>query len=193
MTLSTSNHAHPWFYSSSYDSPCKVIEETTLWGQTVCRVWLPHPDSVVRVSKGDLKPFSFEINPEKESHRLRYVASAARINDLLGRSEDSHGPVLLAPMDSNVIPLPHQIHALSRAVSDHRVRYLLADEVGLGKTVEAGLVMRELKLRGLVKRILIVAQGNCYPVDFRNGPSFWGAVSAHLGGGHQNLGTDGTH
>ncbi len=37
------------------------------------------------------------------------------------------------------------------------MRYLLADEVGLGKTIEAGLIIRELKLRGLVKRILIVA------------------------------------
>ena len=157
MSSSVSNHAHPWFYSSSYTTPCKIIEETTLWGQTVCRVWLPCSDSVVRVPKADLKPFSFDVNPEKESYRLRYVASAARINHVLGYSGNGDGPVLLAPMDSNVIPLPHQIHALSRAVSDHRVRYLLADEVGLGKTVEAGLIMRELKLRGLVKRILIVA------------------------------------
>jgi SNF2 family DNA or RNA helicase len=37
------------------------------------------------------------------------------------------------------------------------VRYLLADEVGLGKTIEAGLIMRELKLRGLVKRTLVIA------------------------------------
>ena len=60
-------------------------------------------------------------------------------------------------MESHVIPLPHQIHALSRAISGDRVRYLLADEVGLGKTIEAGLVMRELKLRGLVRRILVVS------------------------------------
>lgn len=37
------------------------------------------------------------------------------------------------------------------------MRFLLADEVGLGKTIEAGLVMRELKLRGLVERVLVVA------------------------------------
>ncbi len=60
-------------------------------------------------------------------------------------------------MESNVIPLPHQIHALFRAISGDRVRYLLADEVGLGKTIEAGLTLRELKLRGLVRRTLIVA------------------------------------
>ena len=48
-------------------------------------------------------------------------------------------------------------HALTRAVTGDRVRYLLADEVGLGKTIEAGLIFRELKLRGLVKRVLVVA------------------------------------
>ncbi|GIW56406.1 MAG: hypothetical protein KatS3mg082_2810 [Nitrospiraceae bacterium] len=37
------------------------------------------------------------------------------------------------------------------------MRYLLADEVGLGKTIEAGLIMRELKLRGLVRRTLVIA------------------------------------
>jgi N12 class adenine-specific DNA methylase len=49
------------------------------------------------------------------------------------------------------------LHALTRAVTGDRVRYLLADEVGLGKTIEAGLIFRELKLRGLVKRVLVVA------------------------------------
>ena len=52
---------------------------------------------------------------------------------------------------------PHQLHALSRAISGDRIRYLLADEVGLGKTIEAGLIMQELKLRGLVRRTLVVA------------------------------------
>ena len=65
--------------------------------------------------------------------------------------------MLLAPIESSVIPLPHQIKALSRAISNDRVRYLLADEVGLGKTIEAGLIMRELKLRGLVNRTLVIA------------------------------------
>ena len=47
--------------------------------------------------------------------------------------------------------------ALNRAMSRERIRYLLADEVGLGKTIEAGLVVRELKLRGMARRILVVA------------------------------------
>ena len=44
-----------------------------------------------------------------------------------------------------------------------RVRHLFADEVGLGKTIEAGLVIRELKLRGLARRILVVAPKGLTP------------------------------
>ena len=64
--------------------------------------------------------------------------------------------LLLAPIQSSVVPLPHQLYALNRAMSRDRIRYLLADEVGLGKTIEAGLILRELKLRGMAKRILVV-------------------------------------
>jgi hypothetical protein len=147
-----------WQYSIVHNSPCKVIEEQTFWGQTVCRVWLPNQDAVVRVPRSALRPLNADLQPQIEAGRIAYVAAAAKVAEVLEGSTsatDSH--VLLAPMESNVIPLPHQIHALSRAISGDRVRYLLADEVGLGKTIEAGLVMRELKLRGLVRRTLVVS------------------------------------
>lgn len=147
-----------WQYSTVHNSACKVIEEQTLWGQTVCRVWLPNQDAVVRVPRSALRPLSADLQPEIEAGRIAYVAAAAKVAEVLeGSTSATEGHVLLAPMESNVIPLPHQIHALSRAISGDRVRYLLADEVGLGKTIEAGLIMRELKLRGLVRRILVVA------------------------------------
>ncbi|MBM3127634.1 MAG: DUF3883 domain-containing protein [Chloroflexi bacterium] len=62
---------------------------------------------------------------------------------------------------SRVDPLPHQL----AAVYDHllklaRVRFLLADDAGAGKTIMAGLLLRELKLRGLVERILVVCPAN---------------------------------
>lgn len=147
-----------WQYSTFHNSACKVIEEQTLWGQTVCRIWLPNQDEVVSVSRSALRPLRANLPPEIEAERIAYIAAGAKVAEVLETSKnttDRH--VLLAPMESNVIPLPHQIHALSRAISGDRVRYLLADEVGLGKTIEAGLVIRELKLRGLVRRILIVA------------------------------------
>ena len=150
--------SNSWQYSTIHHSPCKVIEEQTLWGQTVCRVWLPNQDAVVRVPRSALQPLNLSLRPEIEAHRIGYIAAATKVAEVLERgSSASDGHVLLAPMESNVIPLPHQIHALSRAVSGDRVRYLLADEVGLGKTIEAGLIMRELKLRGLVRRTLVVA------------------------------------
>lgn len=148
----------PWQYSTVHNSACKIIEEQTLWGQTVCRVWLPNQDAVVRVPRSTLRPLIADLQPEIEAGRIAYVAAAAKVAEVLeGSTSATDGHVLLAPMESNVIPLPHQIHALSRAISGDRVRYLLADEVGLGKTIEAGLVMRELKLRGLVRRTLVVS------------------------------------
>jgi len=147
-----------WQFSTVHNSACKVIEEQTLWGQTVCRVWLPNQDAVVRLPRSALSPLNADLQPEIETGRIAYVAAASKVAEVLeGSTSASDGHVLLAPMESNVIPLPHQIHALSRAISGDRVRYLLADEVGLGKTIEAGLVIRELKLRGLVRRTLVVS------------------------------------
>jgi superfamily II DNA or RNA helicase len=138
-----------WYYSPDHGQLCQVIEAQTLWGETTCRVWLPGRDSVVRIPASRLKPIESAGTTSPEN--IAYIAAAARVADALTQD------VLLAPIESSVIPLPHQIRALSRAIANDRVRYLLADEVGLGKTIEAGLIMRELKLRGLVKRTLVIA------------------------------------
>lgn len=141
--------ANSWYFSPDHGQLCQVIETQTLWGETTCRVWLPGRDSVVRVPASRLA--SLEDSGTGTADGIAYVASAARVADALTQD------VLLAPIESSVIPLPHQIKALSRAIAGDRVRYLLADEVGLGKTIEAGLILRELKLRGLVKRVLVIA------------------------------------
>jgi superfamily II DNA or RNA helicase len=138
-----------WYYSPDHGQLCQVIEAQTLWGETTCRVWLPGRDSVVRIPASRLK--SLESAGTGSPDDIAYIAAAARVADALTQD------VLLAPIESSVIPLPHQIRALSRAIANDRVRYLLADEVGLGKTIEAGLILRELKLRGLVKRTLVIA------------------------------------
>lgn len=138
-----------WLWSEEHRQLCKVIETQTLWGNTFHRIWLPNQETVVRVRADTLKPLS--VAGITTPAGIAYIATSARIADALTQD------VLLAPIESAVIPLPHQIKALSKAVSSNSVRYLLADEVGLGKTIEAGLIMRELKLRGMVRRILIVA------------------------------------
>ncbi|WP_010096964.1 DEAD/DEAH box helicase [Ornithinibacillus scapharcae] len=52
--------------------------------------------------------------------------------------------------------LPHQIETARQAIEDMNGRAILADEVGLGKTIEAGLIMKEYMIRGLAKKILIL-------------------------------------
>jgi len=52
--------------------------------------------------------------------------------------------------------LPHQIETVRRVLRHFRGGVLLADEVGLGKTIEAGLLLREYLLRGMIKRALIL-------------------------------------
>jgi superfamily II DNA or RNA helicase len=62
---------------------------------------------------------------------------------------------------SRVDPLPHQLEAVyDRMLHLPAVRFLLADDAGAGKTIMSGLLLRELKLRGLVERILIVCPAN---------------------------------
>ncbi|MGQ9584105.1 MAG: helicase-related protein [Anaerolineae bacterium] len=62
---------------------------------------------------------------------------------------------------SQVDPLPHQIEAVYHHVlRNPRLRFLLADDPGAGKTIMAGLLLKELKYRGLVQRALIVVPGH---------------------------------
>ncbi|MBN1125973.1 MAG: DUF3883 domain-containing protein [Sedimentisphaerales bacterium] len=62
---------------------------------------------------------------------------------------------------SRVDPLPHQLEAVyDYLLKLSRVRFLLADDAGAGKTIMAGLLIRELKLRGLAERVLIVCPSN---------------------------------
>ena len=141
-----------WMWSKSHRTVVRIVESTDLWDSPSFRIWLPDRDVVVVVPAADLvvAPHDGQLSGHEE-HRLRYVLMASRLANLL--TED----ILLAPIDASVIPLPHQIKALRKAISRDRVRFLLADEVGLGKTIEAGLIVRELKLRGLINRVLVIA------------------------------------
>lgn len=58
--------------------------------------------------------------------------------------------------NARIEPEAHQVFAAYRVTSKLAPRMILADEVGLGKTIEAGLVLKELRARGLADRVLIV-------------------------------------
>ena len=62
---------------------------------------------------------------------------------------------------SRVDPLPHQLEAVyEHLLKLPTVRFLLADDAGAGKTIMAGLLLRELKLRGLAERVLVACPAN---------------------------------
>jgi len=64
---------------------------------------------------------------------------------------------LLAPNHlAQLTPLPHQLEVAKQVVENMNGKAILADEVGLGKTIEAGLILKEYMIRGLVKKVLIL-------------------------------------
>jgi SNF2 family DNA or RNA helicase len=56
----------------------------------------------------------------------------------------------------NLTPLPHQLETAQQVIENMNGKAILADEVGLGKTIEAGLILKEYMIRGLVKKVLIL-------------------------------------
>src|SRR5438128_974589 len=75
--------------------------------------------------------------------------------------------LLQAPFRSGVAAEDYQLEPVARAVEAPAVNLLLADDVGLGKTIEAGLVAQELLLRHRVRRIMIVCPAGL-TVKWRN-------------------------
>ena len=100
------------------------------------------------------------ISPEREpfdgdASKFRLGIEAMRLG--LAYEYDPYFSLSIARVD----PLPHQLEA----VYDYflrlpRIRFLLADDPGAGKTIMAGLLIKELKVRGLIQRILIVTPAN---------------------------------
>lgn len=94
--------------------------------------------------------FNFKGDPV----RFALFAEAERIN-----SAYQFDP-LFAVNCSIVDPLPHQVEAVYKFLLPMpKIRFLLADDTGAGKTIMAGLLIKELTMRGLIERILIVTPG----------------------------------
>ncbi|MCL1791863.1 MAG: SNF2-related protein [Peptococcaceae bacterium] len=104
----------------------------------------------LNVTDGNL-PWSFDA----DGKRLRLTSEAYRIN--LAHIFDPY----LAVHTSAIDPLPHQISAVyQEMLSRLPLRYILADDPGAGKTIMTGLFLKELLVRGDLKRCMIVSPGN---------------------------------
>lgn len=139
------------WYSTKDGYKCMVvsINETLEPPQAVC--WLEEQKAIDNYGLDQLYPITSCLS----NTEISLIATASKIFDLIkGYINDEEK--LIAPIESAVTPLPHQLEILKRVSSSTSIRFLLADEVGLGKTVEAGLIMDELILKGEAKRVLIV-------------------------------------
>ncbi len=107
-------------------------------------------EDLSRIKIKDLD-YDFKANPEEtflavEAHRFSFA---------------SLFDPLLAMHVSKIDPLPFQIEAVYGYVLKlPKIRFLIADDPGAGKTVMAGLIIKELKLRGIAQKILIVVPGH---------------------------------
>ncbi|RWZ60095.1 DEAD/DEAH box helicase [Halobacillus fulvus] len=107
-----------------------------------------HPDSTF------IHTFSDRLEKSEnlctwEQFKLAYRASQFQsISDFDGLLALEHLP--------HVTFMPHQVEAAKTAIHEMNGRAILADEVGLGKTLEAGLILKEYMIRGMAKKILIL-------------------------------------
>jgi superfamily II DNA or RNA helicase len=103
---------------------------------------------------------SLQISPETRpfdgrAHHFRLGIEALRLS--LAYEYDPYFALSIARID----PLPHQLEAVyDHFIKAPRIRFLLADDPGAGKTIMAGLLIQEMKARGLLKRILIITPAN---------------------------------
>jgi superfamily II DNA or RNA helicase len=124
----------------------EIVGEKEVFGQRIAWIRLLEDDSFLQVPFEELESFSTNYTLPY----LRFIAIAAKIKDEVARKN------ILAPYESSLIPLPHQILVLEKVMQSSQNRFMLADEVGMGKTIETGLILKELKIRGDIKRVLVI-------------------------------------
>jgi SNF2 family DNA or RNA helicase len=107
---------------------------------------------------GDLEPVSTKVGRPFDAEKIRLIVESARIR--LAYAHDRQFAVSL----SGIRTLPHQIEAVyQRMLPQPRLRFLLADDPGAGKTIMAGLLIKELKLREAIERVLILCPAPLVP------------------------------
>ena len=138
------------------------IVSTRAYGTDAVEVVWRGPDGLgERILQRDDEPRLREVSPSRrfafdgDGQMFRLAAEALRFR--LAHLFDPH----VAVNASLIEPLPHQLTAVYGGMLDrHPLRFLLADDPGAGKTIMAGLLIKELLIRGSLERCLIIAPGS---------------------------------
>lgn len=111
------------------------------------QVWLPYEN--LRQIKGVIHRFALsDKGPPNSAERFR-LKSLAYALELWNENTGS-----LSNLD--IDPLPHQVHLVHHILASGNLNWLIADDVGLGKTIETGMLMAALKQRGNLRRVLLI-------------------------------------
>lgn len=121
--------------------------DTLIWE----REWNP------KAPIGDLIPKVFDTNPDDKESFINFInayrwSTVNKVN--IDDNEDNIN--LISPWQSAIQVEDYQLYPLLKALLMPRISLLLADDVGLGKTIEAGLIVSELISRGRLKRAMII-------------------------------------
>ena len=143
------------------DDPVEILSARPCGPDAVEVTWRGPEDSATASSSATTSPVCARSHPPAASpstvtgHRFRLASEALRIR--LAHLFDPH----VAVNASRIEPLPHQLTAVYGPMLDRQpLRFLLADDPGAGKTVMAGLLIKELRIRGSLERCLIIAPGS---------------------------------
>jgi len=129
---------------------CASVEDDAL-GEELQVIWELEPGAYVRETKELPQPTGFD-----EPRKLDAFLDAVR----WGAASKADIRTLQSPFRSGIDIEDYQLDPVVRAIQMPRVNLLIADDVGLGKTIEAGLVAQELIIRNRCRRILIVCPTN---------------------------------
>jgi len=141
-----------------FELPVTLEHARALGNGYECRVRLPDGSlEEAIISRDEALVLAASLEEQKapnrsvDAEKLRLLIESARVR--LAYTHDRQFAVSL----SGIRTLPHQIEAVyQRMLPQPRLRFLLADDPGAGKTIMAGLLIKELKLREAIERVLIL-------------------------------------
>lgn len=146
------------------DHPARVVGVQTIFGETYLDVFIEPFGPIRRTQLNNIqqRPSPSHILSQPTTTHPAFFAAQTIAYRLLALVAQ---PGISSASSFRITPLPHQILAVDFILNrlPHGPRCLVAEEVGLGKTIEAALVYQELKLRGQAQRVLVIAPSGLTP------------------------------